>query len=358
MRVTGCKSAQLLTRCTTSLCLCLSLTTAIADNYAYYQPHDYGSDALYSPLGNFLSYSFDTLQLPDSFDTSDFRKHTNEVFDHLRHPRRAIENEGGFNAFVNRQIFPVDSANSNESYAALPNYALHLLGGGMVYRKDLEYFRAQKAEYPAVYATTLAMTAEILQEIFEKGTTTQDDEVADVYLFRPLGIWLFHQDAVADFVMRTLDPAIWPYLQAFDFSQDRLVNTGISYVYRPPATRFGDSRLFVFTGLNNLVGLSHSLSHTDSISWGIGLATQRIDFNLDRQAELETSFGIFYDRDKSLLWSINLNDAGGTNFRFNLFPSTGSTLSKLGYFLSHHENQRWALGLLYQLPLGIAFSSD
>ncbi|MGB5396297.1 MAG: hypothetical protein WBN96_04060, partial [Gammaproteobacteria bacterium] len=65
----------------------LSVSISTAENYAYYQPHDFGSDALYSPLGNFLSYSFDTLQLPDSFDTSDFREHTNEVFDHLRHPR-------------------------------------------------------------------------------------------------------------------------------------------------------------------------------------------------------------------------------------------------------------------------------
>lgn len=333
-------------------------TGANAENSPYYQPHNYGSDSLYTPLGSFLSYSFDTLQLPDSFDTSQFRQHANEVFDHLRHPRRAIENEGGFNRFVNRQIFPVDSQNSNESYAALPNYALHLLGGGMVYRRDLEYFRAHEAEYPAAYAATLSMTAEILQEILEKGTTTEDDEVADVYLFRPLGIWLFHQDAVAEYVMQTLDPAIWPYLQAFDFSQDRLINTGLSYIYRPPASDFDGTRLFVFTGLNNLIGLSHSVTSTDRLSWGIGLATQRIDFTLDRQAELETSFGVFYDRNKSLLWSAVINDTGGTGLRLNLFPSGDDGPGCCGYFVSHDDSNRWAIGLIYHLPLGIAFSSN
>jgi hypothetical protein len=325
---------------------------------AYYRPSDQGSESLYTPLSSFLSYSFDTLQLPDNFNTSAFRQNARDVFENLRHPRSAIDSEGGFNRFVNRQIVPVDSQYSNESYAALPNYALHLLGGGIAYRRDLEYFRASDADYPTASTASLAMTAEVLQEILEKGTTTNDDEVADVYLFRPLGIFLFQQDAVADYVMNTLDPAIWPYLQAFDFSQDRIINSGLSYAYRPPITEFGNTRLFVFTGLNNLLGLSHRLSGLDSLSWGIGLATQRIDFTLDRQAELETSFGLFYDRDKSLLWSLVINDTGGTQLRANIFPGVFKNLPHTGFFLSEDEQQRWSAGVSYRLPIGIGVSSD
>ena len=32
------------------------------------------------------------------------------------------------------------------------------------------------------------MTSELVQEVYEKKQTTDDDEVADVYLFRPAGI--------------------------------------------------------------------------------------------------------------------------------------------------------------------------
>jgi hypothetical protein len=341
-------------------CIYLILIPVVhaANDAAYYRPgYSAGSESLYSPLHNFFSYTFDTLQLPDNFATADFRQHANQVLDHLRHPRRAINSEGGFNRFVNRQLFPVDSRFADESYAALPNYALHLLGGGMVYRKDLEYFRAHHADHPGAYASGLAMSAELLQEILEKATTTNDDEIADIYIFRPLGIWLFSDDAIAEFIMHTLDPAIWPYMQAFSVSTDRISNTGLNYIYRPPATEVGNARLFILTGLNNLFGLSHSMTTSDRFSWGLGLATQRIDFTLDKQAELEPSLGLFYDSDKSLLWSVVLNDTGSTDFRFNLFPATGSLWRRCGYFISRDELQAWTVGVSYQLPLGIAFGN-
>jgi hypothetical protein len=54
---------------------------------------------------------------------------------------------------------------------------LHLLGGGMVYRKDLEWFRANDYDYATASAVVLAMTAEFIQEVLEKNTTKDDDEV-------------------------------------------------------------------------------------------------------------------------------------------------------------------------------------
>jgi hypothetical protein len=323
----------------------------------YYQPRSYGSDSLYSPFSNFLSYTFDTLQLPQNFGTDNFRENSQTVAHHLSHPKQAIDNEGGFNRFVNRQIFPVDSDYANESYSALPNYFLHLLGGGMVYRKDLEWFRAHDYEYAATDSVVLAMTAEIIQEVLEKNTTTDEDEVADVLIFRPIGILLFNNDAVAKFVMDYFDPAIWPSLQVYDLTEGRINNAGINYIYRPTFTEFYNTRLFIFTGLNNMLGLSHQLNQSDSFSWGIGLSTQRVDLTLDRQAELKTSAGIFYDRNKSLLASLVINDTGGNRFRFNWYPTNESTLGELGYFLSENEANKWSVGVVYKIQLGVGFSS-
>lgn len=325
---------------------------------AYYQPRTYGSDSLYSPFSNFLSYSFDTLQLPESFGTADFSQNAQTVLDHLGDPQQAIENEGGFNRFINRQVLPVDSAYSNESYAALPNYFLHLLGGGIVYRKDLEWFRENNYSYATTSAVALAMTAEFIQEVFEKKTTTDDDEVADMYLFRPLGILLFHNDAVANFVMDYLDPAVWPSLQVYDLSEETINNAGIHYIYRPTFLEFYDSRLFIYTGLNNMVGLSHRLNNEESFSWSIGKSTQRVDLSLDRLAELKTSAGIFYDRNKSLLASLVINDTGGNKFRFNWYPANTSVAGQLGYFLSRHESDSWSAGVVYKIQLGIGLTSQ
>jgi len=323
---------------------------------AYYQPRTYGSDSLYSPFSNFLSYTFDSLQLPDNFSTGNFSQNTRTVLDHLGDPEQAIDNEGGFNRFVNRQIFPINSEYSNESYTAAPNYFLHLLGGGMVYRKDLEWFRENKYDYATTSAVVLAMTAEFIQEVLEKNTTTDDDEVADFYLFRPIGILLFHNDAVAGFVMEYFDPAIWPSLQVYDLSEERINNAGLHYIYRPTFFEFSNTRLFIYTGLNNMFGLSHGLASGENISWGIGQSTQRVDRSLAKQVELKTSAGVFYDKNKSLLASFVINDTGGNRFRFNWYPTNRSIPGKLGYFLSQHENSSWSAGVVYKIQLGIGFT--
>lgn len=329
------------------------LTSSQLSATNYYQPRTYGSDSLYSPFGNFLSYTFDSLQLPESFDTHNLSENFDEVIENLTHPGEAIDAEGGFERFINRQVFPINAAYSNESSSAIPNYALHLLGGGMVYRKDLEWFRAHDAAHPTAYAVTLAMTAELLQEALEKKTTTRDDEVADMFIFRPLGILLFHNDHFAEVFMAYLDPAIWPYLQVYDVAENQLINTGISYIYRPPKLEFYNSRLFLFTGLNTLLGLSHRTSKRNWFSWGFGGATQRVDFDLNLQAEVEPSFGMFYDRSKSLLWSLIINDTGGGRFRFNLYPRKQTGPGQLGYFIGGHEDTSWSVGIVYAIQLGI-----
>lgn len=338
------------------LLLYLMHAQAVYASPAYYQPRSYGSDSLYSPFGNFLSYTFDTLQLPENFGTSNFSENTQTVLDHLGDPEQAIDNEGGFNRFVNRQIFPVDSEYTNESYQAAPNYFLHLLGGGMVYRKDLEWFRAHDYEYATSSAVVLAMTAEFLQEVLEKNTTTDDDEVADFIIFRPIGILLFHNDAVAKFVMDYFDPAIWPSLQVYDLSEERINNAGLHYIYRPTFFELGNAHLFLYTGLNNMLGLSHRLKSGDSFSWGIGKSTQRVDLNLDRQVKLKNSAGVFYDRNKSLLASLVVNDTGGNRFRFNWYPSNKSIPGKLGYFVSQRDDGSLSSGVVYKIQLGIGFT--
>jgi hypothetical protein len=340
------------------LCVLLFVTVTVKlyASSEYYQPRSYGSDSLYSPFSNFLSYTFDSLQLPDNFGTSNFSENTQTVIDNLGNPKQAIDNEGGFNRFINRQVFPIDSQYTNESYQAAPNYFLHLLGGGMVYRKDLEWFRAHDYEYATSSAVVLAMTAEFLQEVLEKNTTTDDDEVADFYIFRPIGILLFHNDAVAKFVMDNLDPAIWPSLQVYDLSEERVNNAGLHYIYRPTFFEMGNARIFLYTGLNNMIGLSHRLEDGDSFSWAVGKSTQRVDFSLDKQVELRNSAGIFYERNKSLLASLVINDTGGNRFRFNWYPNNKSVPGRFGYFVSKHDTSDWSAGVVYKIQLGIGFT--
>ncbi|MFT4730768.1 MAG: hypothetical protein ACI9UN_005298 [Granulosicoccus sp.] len=128
----------------------------------FYFTKTYGSDALYNPVSGFFSYSLDTLQLRDNFTLNGYDENLSGVLDHLRHPRRAIDNEGGFRRFINREIFLIDSGHRRDSFAALPNYTLHLLGNGIAYRRDVEWFRVHHYPYPRLTAAMIAMVSEVL----------------------------------------------------------------------------------------------------------------------------------------------------------------------------------------------------
>lgn len=331
--------------------------SSLPETPEYYRPQTVGSESLYNPASAFFDYTLDTLQLPANFDTDNFGDNLDQAWEQLMHPKRSIDNEGGFQRFVNREIFPIDSEYRRDSFAALPNYGLHLLGGGMVYRRDVEWFEARGYRYPRLAATGLAMVSEVLQEALEVQNTTDSDPVADVYLFRPLGILLFSQDRIAHYIQEKLDPAIWPAISAWDLSSEKFTNTGISYVYRPPGLTIKNARLFVYTGLNNMLGLSHPLASGNSLSWGVGAAVQEIVRQRNVQADLRPSAGLFLDRDKSLLASIVYNDAGTTRLRVNLYPGALASIRDVGLFLSFDDDWAVSAGLVYRMPIGIAVGS-
>jgi hypothetical protein len=192
----------------------------------------------------------------------------------------------------------------------------------------------------------------------EAQNTTDADAIADVYIFRPLGLWLFSQKRFAKAVRRWLDPVIWPSLTSWDINRNQFLNTGLAYVYRPPRFRWGDKSLFVHTGFNNLFGLSHRRASGYTFSWGLGVAVEEVVRQRDIQADIKPSAGLFYDRAGSLLWSVVLNDTGNQRLRVNVFPEAFSWLKDIGIFLSIDDEGGGATGFVYGLPIGIGVSND
>ncbi len=320
----------------------------------YYRKYDIGSDSLYTPLNSLLSYSYDTLQLPENFDQDNFNERLDEVLRNLTHPKQAIDEEGGFRRFVNRQVLPIDPDFFSESKAAIPNYFLHLLGGGMVYRRDLEYFRSIDSQYAQLWSISLAMTGELLQEVFEKKTSKADDAVADFYIFRPLGMLLFSNDKVSGFVRKHLDPVIWPSLMYFDSEKETFSNNGINYVARMSVFPSDNKRLFVFFGLNTLIGISHTLGSGDHLSWGAGLAMTDLNVREDTiDFEARESLGVFYDRQGSLLWSVIFNGTEDLKIRANVYPWNAKWKVKFGVAFGMTDEDEPYLGFNFKLPFGI-----
>ena len=292
--------------------------------YFFYKGQDYGSESQFNPLTSFITWSYDTLQVPESFNDFDLAEHWQTVRWDLQHPNNAVQSQGGWNAFVNRQIFPYKGGRADW----IPNYSLHLLGGGMVYRKNAEWFDAHGVPFPRLTAALVCTAAELFQEAVEKTSTKPDDEIADVYLFRPLGMLLFNWDRFARFAADDLHLVEWngqpiyePDYSRPDGTRGRITNVSQNFVIRPVIGRPDAPRAFVYFGLTTLVGLSHSLTRSDSFSWGFGASIQKA------QDPTITHFsaGLFYDRNDSLLASVIFNGTDDLKVRLNIYPGIVGT---------------------------------
>lgn len=335
--------------------VCLRPQVQASEPVYFYEPQDIGSQSLFNPLSSFLSYTLDSVQIKRSFGTRDYSDNIAIVEENLKHPGHRIEEDGG-KRFINAEVIPVDLDNLSDSKAMLPNYGLHLFGGGMLYRKNAEWFAAHDMPFPYFTSAVLSMVTEILAEGIEKPTTDSTDEIADVYLFRPLGIWLFSDDKRARWIKENLDPVDWPHLMMYDVRADELLNAGISYVIRPRWFAGENTRLFGYLGISNLFGLSHRLASGDDFSWGVGVSTESIE-----PTQLRASAGFFYDRNNSLLGSLILGGTESLALRANVYPGVLLNDSialpfPLGLFFGITDHGDPALGLQFGLPIGLGAS--
>jgi hypothetical protein len=317
------------------------------DETVFYAPSSIGSEAAYDPLASSLQYVLDSVQV-EQFGTEDYGDHLEIVLEHLGDPIHAIDSEGGWVRFVNTEIVPIDPENISDSRSILPNVALHTFGGGLLYRKDAEWFAAHGVPEPYVVSACLAMTTEVLAEAIEKPATDDTDEIADVYLFRPLGIWLYSDDDRARWIREELDAVDWPNLLMWSVEEDDFVNTGSSYVVRPRWLGDAPVRPFAYLGMTTLFGLSHDAGDTDSVSWGIGTTTLAVD-----PVDLRGSAGLFYDRGRSLLASILFNAGEGYAVRANIYPGVLFD-TPIGLFAGVSDDGDVAVGVHYQLPIGLS----
>jgi hypothetical protein len=326
----------------------------------FYRDFTFGSEAHFNPLTSFISWSYDTLQVPGSFNDYNLNNRWDRVRWNLGHPNSAIRTRGNWGDFVNRQVIPYKGGHGDWA----PNYSLHLLGGGMVYRKNAEWFEAHDVPAPRLAAAFVTMTAEVFQEVIEKTSTKADDEIADVYLFRPLGMLLFNWEPFARYAADTLQLAEWNFQPMFDPNEERpsgtrgkLVNVGQNFLVRPNLFRSRHTRAFVYFGLTTLAGLSHRVSPTDSLSWGLGAAIE----HAQEPTKSHATGGLFWDRQGSLLASLIVNGTDDLKVRLNVYPGVlfpGRPWSPGLYVgIGKHGDRSFGVSLR-MLPIGYSSSSQ
>lgn len=188
-----------------------------------------------------------------------------------------------------------------------------------------------------------------LGEAAEKPATDDSDEIADVLVYRPIGMWFFHDVTRSRRARDELGIVDWPYLLVYDADDGKLVNFGMNYALRPRLFAGDDTGLFAYIGITNLFGLSHRLTGTQRLSWGFGVSTVTVD-----PVELRGSGGVFWDDDGGLLASLIGNGADGYAVRANVYPGALFAADvPLALFFGVRDDGEIAAGVQWELPIGL-----
>ncbi|HNZ41731.1 MAG TPA: hypothetical protein PKN41_00170, partial [Bacteroidales bacterium] len=135
--------------------------------YYFYHGYDYGSQAMFNPLTLVLNTGYDICQLSANdrhLFNFPYAVSLKNVFWNLGHPNQVI-GEVGWDKFMRTEILPLSF--SREGGQWMPNYVLHLFGGGMSYVTISEWYRYHNIKCPRLLGFITLMAADILNETME-----------------------------------------------------------------------------------------------------------------------------------------------------------------------------------------------
>ncbi len=294
------------------------------EEYYFYHARDYGSESLVNPLRLITNGGFGILQIEsrsNQLDEIHWRDGWRNLWKNLGSPLAAIEQKGWWD-FLSTEVIPVSINGGNAQY--WPNYMNHLLGGGMSYRLMREWYRYHgvRGEVPWALATLAAY--HVLNETVEMDDKTgwRVDPIADMYIFNVAGVLVFSSDGVCRFFARTLHLADWSLQPFYDPRRGRLENAGQNYMIRLGLRRESPWYLFYHWGNSGELGLSRRLGGGHHLSGGAGFVAKNLrDVDgISETVDLATTFGLFWDRDGSLLASALYSREKDNRWRFNLYP--------------------------------------
>lgn len=294
-------------------------------NY-FYSGKKYGSEANYNPLNLILNGSYDIIQLEGhkrNIFSFPYNKAAKNVFENLGSPLKKI-NEYGWSNFISHEILPFQLNKKNAQW--WPNYQLHLIGGGMTYVMMKEWFEYNKFPIPEVFSISTLTVYHLLNEFVEneKHEGLNVDPIADIYFFDLGGIVLFSFPSVAKFFSEELNLADWSLQPSITFPDYNLHNNGQYFSIKWQLPVVNQFSFFYYFGMNGLAGLSYKYNKEESLSFGAGLrAKELVEVNeIGRQNTINMvwNFGLFYDRNNSLMASLFFSGLTDYFCNLNIYP--------------------------------------
>ena len=337
--------------------------SAQENKYYFYRPLNYGSEAMFHPLGVLMNGGLDVLQSYHSSTRAadiPWKTGATSVWRSITSPGYLLS-EYGWIKFMKQEVFPTSLDITKAQWA--PNYTLHLIGGGMEYRKLSEWYLYHEYPLPFVFGAVTTMGYHFVNELVENGDGIHPntDCIADLLIFDPLGIVLFSFDGVAEYFSTTFGLNDWSPQPSFSFKPFSFRNFGHSFVMRYPVTASRNTSAFLYLGKSTLLGASFKTDQERALSFGFG-ATQTGVWEVDKTNGIGTNSihvgaacGFFYDRNNSLLASLLISEYYLERLRLNIYPGffTSSPYTP-GFFFTIGSHGTYSAGFTLQVsPVGI-----
>jgi hypothetical protein len=297
------------------------------DTLYFYTGKTYGSEAVFNPINVLFNEGYGILQLDGwhrRITDYPYRLALSNVMRALGRPFETVSRYG-VGRFLRSEIFPLSTRGSGGGQW-VPNYQLHLIGGGMVSAALREWYQVHDIPHPALMSFLTVSTVHLLNETIEnnEGNGANADAVADFYVFDIAGVLLYRSERVQRFFSRTLNLASWMAQPAFTWSTFTLQNNGQSYAVKWKFPFSEQLHFFYYFGMNNQVGLSYKRSDETAWSLGGGLhAKKLITLEAETQrktVELAGTVGLFWDRNNALLASLIYSGAHENTWNLNVYP--------------------------------------
>jgi hypothetical protein len=292
----------------------------------FYFGYDYGSQALYSPWWVFINRGWDVLQdhvADRNVLELEYRHNAANVLRNLAHPIPAIE-ERGWHNFLTQEIFPLDWTEHGARW--MPNYALHLIGGGMTFAALREWYEDHRVPLPWAWSAATVMASALVNESIEnKGVRGHNtDAIADIYVFDIGGMLLFSSDFVKRVFSRHLIMSDWSLQPSLTLKRGELHNHGNYFAIKWPLPFYERLRLFTWFGEATTAGLSYQLDREYSVSLAVGGAATRLQNEATGRVQNVVTFAptavAFLDRRESLLASLQVGDIEDYFIHLNVYP--------------------------------------
>lgn len=287
----------------------------------------------------------------------------------LLHPVRSIESDGGWSAWIEEQVLPVQAVHwirsgfdwdAADNMTWFPNYFGHFVEGGITHRRLAEKLRHQGVPGATALAAVTTMGASILNEAYTHPALTEGTggTVADLYLFDLGGVIAFSFDPVARFFAQTLRAQVWPSQAALSLSSGELVNNANNLVFKIPLPWVDRVSAFVRTAVGSHVGATLHLGHGLDVSLGIGADTERQNIDPVTGAEsvdLRLSSSLYLDRGGSVLASVYWSQVDHRRLSLNVYP--GVLHDDFGAWLALARGGSVELGLTHRQALGLGLGA-